>query len=313
MPLTILAHLSAVENINIDGVHFVHDPDNQAGPETVDLQKTFPHLKLMRISSATMKVAYSEGSIYPFIMKSTTHGGLESLTVSMDKTWQRVSDPAADFQAVKAIITNSATSLKALDVIISTDTTILLNNDEPLFNVSAIPLLEELSLTVTIRCNYEWDEGDEDRTHIDLHWLSIHLETFPTNGRKFNKISLHLIITNTICLKEDQISSEGLKYFDDLLVNVVSHQTLSLSVKFTIRDRFYDDHDAETLIRQQLHGLEAENLLEFDTTHVIGLSPDLQLLEFEEGLMLSDRPPPTSSPTLSEFDRILSNWAPVSI
>ncbi|KAF9541902.1 hypothetical protein CPC08DRAFT_756116 [Agrocybe pediades] len=269
MPLTILAHSSSLESLDIDNVQFVHDLDDQAGPETIDSQTSFPHLKLMRISNATMLRYSRQQSIYPFLMRSTTQGGLESLSVNMDESWDDLLVPAVDFQAVKEIIRNSATSLKAVDVIVPlAKMPILLDNDEPLFNVSEMPLLEELSLTGTIHCN----ESDEDRTHIDLHWLSRHLETFPNNGRKFNKISLHLIITNAFCLKEDQLDDEGLKYFEDLLLNVVSHQTLSLSVKFTIRGRIFDEHGAETLIRQHLHGLEAENLLEFDTTDVQGAS-----------------------------------------
>ncbi|KAF4616363.1 hypothetical protein D9613_008844 [Agrocybe pediades] len=268
MPLTMLAHSSSLESLDIDNVELVDDLDDQAGPETIDSQTSFPHLKLMRISNATT-LGYSQQSIYPFLMRSTTQGGLESLSVNMDESWDDLLVPAVDFQAVKEIIRNSATSLKAVDVIVPlAKMPILLDNDEPLFNVSEMPLLEELSLTGTIHCN----ESDEDRTHIDLHWLSRHLETFPNDGRKFNKISLHLIITNAFCLKEDQLDDEGLKYFEDLLLNVVSHQRLSLSVKFTIRGRIFDEHGAETLIRQHLHGLEAENLLEFDTTDVQGES-----------------------------------------
>ncbi|KAF9552373.1 hypothetical protein CPC08DRAFT_768347 [Agrocybe pediades] len=62
---------------------------------------------------------------------------------------------------------------------------------------------------------------------------------------------------------EEDFDDEGLKYFENLVLNVVLPQTLVLSVKFTIHD-LQDAQTAEALIKKRLPGLHARNLLEFD-------------------------------------------------
>ncbi|KAF9556593.1 hypothetical protein CPC08DRAFT_711088 [Agrocybe pediades] len=176
----------------------------------------------------------------------------------IDYGW--VPAPPANSQAVNAIIRNSAKSLKTIDATLSTNLPVLLHNDEPVFNVSALPLLEEISLTGAILNS----ETDENISPINLHWLSKHLETIPTSGRKFNKVSLHSVIIGAHLVIEEEFDDKGLKYFEDLVLNVLLPQTISLSVKFSIWGPYHTQR-AEILVRQHLPALEARNLLEFFT------------------------------------------------
>ncbi|KAF9552368.1 hypothetical protein CPC08DRAFT_714683 [Agrocybe pediades] len=192
------------------------------------------------------------------MVKSTAQGGLESLSVNMGNA--SVSVPAADFQAVAGIIKNSAKSLKTLDITVSTDLPVHLLHDEAIFNVATVPFLEEISLTGAVIHS----ETRQNNCPINLHWLSRHLETIPISGKKFKKISLHSIIMDGTLVFEEDFDDEGLKWFENLVLNVALPQTLSLSVKFTIYANMHDTQTAETLIKKHLSGLHAQNLLEFD-------------------------------------------------
>ncbi|KAF4616362.1 hypothetical protein D9613_008843 [Agrocybe pediades] len=243
LPLTILSGSSSVESLAVDQVRFIHDRNKQRGLQSIAFnQISFLHLKRML-------------------------GGIEALSVNMDNDWFPI--PAADFQAVTGNIQNSTKSLKTLDITVSTNLPVLLHNDEAIFNVSTMPLLEEISLTGAIINS----ETEENNNPINLHWLFKHLETIPTGGRKFNKVSLHSIITGAPLVIEEKFDDEGLKYFEDLVLNVVLPQALSLSVKFTVHG-LYGNQKAETLIKQHLPSLHAKNLLEFDTEVDESLDPD---------------------------------------
>ncbi|KAF9539574.1 hypothetical protein CPC08DRAFT_824544 [Agrocybe pediades] len=257
VPWTLLTNSNSLESLELHNVEF--PPVTSGQPEfklqTIDFHVSFPHLKKISCS-----ILYIDGveSVWPFMVQPTAHGGLESLYFNIDNAW--LSPPPGDFQAVKAIIRNSAKSLKTVDVTLSMNVPVLLYNGEPMFNVSALPLLEEISLTGAILNS----ETDQNISPINLRWLSQHLETIPTSGKKFNRISLHSIIIGAYLVIKEEFDDESLKYFEDLVLNVLLPQTISLSVKFTIWGPYHTQR-AETLIRQHLPALEARNLLEFFT------------------------------------------------
>ncbi|KAF9556596.1 hypothetical protein CPC08DRAFT_820366 [Agrocybe pediades] len=282
VPWTILTNLNSVESLDLNNAHFLPDISGQPASQTVDFHMSFPHLKRISYSTSSMndfpgKDVKSIQSFLSFLEQSTARGGLESLSINIHNAL--VPATPTHFQAVKQIISNSAESLKTVDVTLSTHVPVLLPNDElifddssmPLltelsnneliFNVSSMPLLTELSLTCVI-------------SPITFHCFSRHLETVLTSGMNFNKISLHPIITNSSLVTEKKFDDECFKYFENLVLNVVLPQTLSLSVKFTI----YGPHStrgAETLIKQCMPALHAKNLLQFDTKRDAPLEPDI--------------------------------------
>ncbi|KAF9540218.1 hypothetical protein CPC08DRAFT_756257 [Agrocybe pediades] len=244
VPWAILTNLNSVESLYLNNVHFLPVVSGQPAFQSVDLQ-----------------------SFLQFLVQPTARGGLESLSFNISNDW--LSPSRADFQAVKAIIRNSAKTLKIVDVTLSTKLPVFLRNDEPIFNVLTMPLLEEISLTaVILNC-----ETDLNFSPINLRWLSRHLETIPTCGRKFNKVSLHsIIIGASPAVIAAKLDNEGLKYFENLVLNVLLPQTHSVAVKFTLWRLYDDSREAETLIRQHLPALEARNLLKFIIAPIASLN-----------------------------------------
>ena len=136
---------------------------------------------------------------------------------------------------------------------------VLLPNDEPIFDISAMPSLEELSLTGAL-----WNsETNENASLISLSWLSKHLETIPTS-RKFKAIKLHSIITGSEFIPESEFDSQGLRYFEELILTKVVEQTSHLSIEFTIwgfRNPF-----VRNILKARLPILWGRALIEFPDT-----------------------------------------------
>ncbi|KAF9538151.1 hypothetical protein CPC08DRAFT_771165 [Agrocybe pediades] len=265
MPLTVLSACTSLESLDVREVEFAND--DCPGSDRGDSKASFTHLRRMKISGI---VGQEMQLICPFMMHSTTQGGLESLSIDMGNFGIPV--PFNDLHPVSGIIRNSAKSLKSIDITVTADLP-----NEALLNVSAMPLLEDISLTGCI-VNFQ---TTENRDPINLHWLSRNLETvpsYPSSGRKFRKVLLHSIIVEAKAVTEEAFDEDSLKQFEDLVLRVISPQTLSLSVKFTIwpgLDDITSAQRAKGLIRERLHGLHARKLLELHVPYKSRTSPDI--------------------------------------
>ncbi|KAF4616706.1 hypothetical protein D9613_008807 [Agrocybe pediades] len=110
---------------------------------------------------------------------------------------------------------STAESLRVLGVTSSTNVPVMIPNDEPVFDLSKMPLLEEWALGGVV-CKMGIETGP-----IGLGWLSRHLETISA-GQKFKYIKLCPVIVGAKLVTDDKLDSEGFEpYFENLVVDVV--------------------------------------------------------------------------------------------
>ncbi|KAF9566592.1 hypothetical protein CPC08DRAFT_758920 [Agrocybe pediades] len=254
VPTRIFNHLQRLQTLNLDDVAFVIDPDEQA---TQSKPCRIKHMKLADLYLNNIIFT----SIYPsFMARRFGVGSLESLSIDMNpRRWAAF--PRADSEAVKWLIRGNAESLKVLDVRISGYVPVILDNDEPMFDVSKMPLLEEFALGGVV-CNCETDQNWTPT--IDMGWLARHLETIPT-GKRLKRITLHPAILGAYLITEDSLDFERLKYFENLIVEKVLSQTESFSIDFWIWEQSGETEPAEELLQKCFPTLQALGLLHLNS------------------------------------------------
>ncbi|KAF9566598.1 hypothetical protein CPC08DRAFT_758926 [Agrocybe pediades] len=250
VPLRIFNHLHRLEKFILDDVFFIDDPDVQAE------QISSPcHIKHMKLTGAWLR---HTGTIYPFLRKRRFGAGhLESLSLDMKRrAWEELS-PTANFEAAKWLIRSNSESLKVLDVTISGNVPVILINDEPIFDLSRIPLLEEWSLGGAV-CNTDI----EDTGPIGLDWLARHLETIPT-GKRFKSVIFRPTILGADGVMDDLLDLNGLKYFEGLIVDKILSTTEFFAIRFKVWDKG-NIKPAKEQMQKHLPTLQSLGLLHFE-------------------------------------------------
>ncbi|KAF9562941.1 hypothetical protein CPC08DRAFT_816814 [Agrocybe pediades] len=253
IPVGIFSHLQRLETFNVDGVIFVLN-----GPEEQVLGQglySYPsRIKHMKLADSWIKI----GTIYQFFRKERFGVGcVESLSIDMNPHgWQAL--PPTDFEAVRWLIRNNAGSLRVLDVSISGNVPVILPDDEPVFDASKMPLLEEFTLGGVV-CS---SEAGIRTGPIGLGWLSRHLETISA-GQKLKRVTLRLAILGAGNVADNELDFEGLKYFEELVVDKVLSRTASFSITFKIWDQ-QDTKPAREQMQKRLPTLQALGLLHFE-------------------------------------------------
>ncbi|KAF9566602.1 hypothetical protein CPC08DRAFT_703969 [Agrocybe pediades] len=248
VPLEIFDHLHRLEKINITDVTFIDDPNVLAAQIFSSCR-----IKRMNLRGAWLR---NRGTIYPFLRKRGFGAGhLESLSLDMNPGWEEL--PPTEFEAAKWLISSNLGSLKVLDVTISGNVPVDLPNDEPLFDLSKMPLLEELSLG-GVACNSDF----EDTGPIGLDWLARHLEAIPA-GKRFKSVILRPTIIGADGVMDDCLDFEGLKYFDSLIVDKVLSSTDFFAIRFTVWNQC-ETKLAKKQMRKRLPRLRSLGLLYFE-------------------------------------------------
>ncbi|KAF9554127.1 hypothetical protein CPC08DRAFT_713146 [Agrocybe pediades] len=250
VPLQIFDHLVRLENFILNDVSFIDDPDVQAAQISSPCQ-----IKLMKLTDAWLSKTVT---IYPFLRKRQFGvGHLESLSLDIsERRWEALSP--TDFEAAKWLISSNLGSLKVLDVTISENVPVILPNDEPVFDLSEMPLLQEWSLGGVV-CS---DELDVDIGLIGLGWLARHLETIPV-GKRYKSVTLRPTILGADGVMDDYLDVGGLKYLESLIVDKVLPATDFFSITFMIWDS-YATRPAKEQMRKHLPTLESLGLLHFE-------------------------------------------------
>ncbi|KAF4616904.1 hypothetical protein D9613_008745 [Agrocybe pediades] len=244
VPMRILNHLQGLETLNLD--------------EATQLKPC--HIKHMKLADRYLKnIIFT--SVYPsFMARRFGAGSLESLSIDMNRRG-RTALPLADSEAVKWLIRGNAESLKVLDVRISGNVPVTLDNDEPMFDVSKMPLLEEFALGGVV-CNCETDQNWTPT--IDMGWLARHLETIPT-GKRLKRITLRPAILGAYLITEDSLDFERLKYFENLIVEKLLSQTESFSIDFWIWEQIGETEPAKELLQKCLPTVQALGVLHLNS------------------------------------------------
>ncbi|KAF4616405.1 hypothetical protein D9613_008868 [Agrocybe pediades] len=247
MPLKLFDHLQRLETLTLEKVTFTDDPGMQI------LQNPPSQIKHMTLGAVMIE---DVGTIFPFLVKQEIGmGKLESLTIDLAQSLRMLSPP--DIVAVKSFIRGSAKSLKVLRITASWYVPAILGDDEPLFEVSEMLLLEELSLSGVAYCD-SW---------VSWGWMSRLLETIPVN-RRFKRITLLPNLANNLDLvteDEEDDDPEGFKYLEKVIVDKVLPHTESFSIDFRIWEMVDDETETSTEeeIQKSLPILHALNLLHF--------------------------------------------------
>ncbi|KAF9559414.1 hypothetical protein CPC08DRAFT_763291 [Agrocybe pediades] len=188
-------------------------------------------------------------------LRSLTLYGVENMPLKIFDHLQRLEQLILE----NVLFVNNAVmqveSLRVLDVALSTNGPAMLPNDEPVFDLSKMPLLEEWALGGVV-CKMGIETGP-----IGLEWLSRHLETISA-GQKFKYITLCPVIVGAKLVTDDKLDSEGFEYFENLVVDVVLPRTESFSIQFMISDE-EDESPIQEQMQKHLPTLYALNILYF--------------------------------------------------
>ncbi|KAF9566593.1 hypothetical protein CPC08DRAFT_103133 [Agrocybe pediades] len=249
VPSRIFNHLHNLEKFIVDTVSFTENRDDQAEREL-----SFCGIKHMKLGDAWIGDMF----IYSFLVERRFRAAnLESLILNMNRNgWVALSP--TNFEAAKWLIRSNSASLKVLDITISGNVPVILYNDEPLFDLSKMPLLEEWSLGGVV-CN---TETGGDTSPIGLGWLSRHLETIPA-GRRFKSVILRPAILGAACVMDNSLDFEGFKYLESLIVDRVLSTTDFFAIHFKVWDQ-YETKPAKEQMQKYLPTLHSLGLLHFE-------------------------------------------------
>ncbi|KAF4616623.1 hypothetical protein D9613_008798 [Agrocybe pediades] len=218
-------------------------------------------LKHMELEDVYIQTYFGtdERHIYPFFVERTFGlGGLESFRIIIMEGL--ITESLPDFEAAKSLIRSNSASLKVLDVMITSSEPVILPNDEPVFDVSKMPLLEEWTLGGVFYIG--GGGGGAEAVLISLSWLSRHLETIPA-GKRFKSITIRPRMYQVYNVMDLVWDVESLKYFENLIVEKALPSTKSLSVDFIIVAPFDYEEPVKQLLRKLLPTLYELNLLKF--------------------------------------------------
>ncbi|KAF4616905.1 hypothetical protein D9613_008744 [Agrocybe pediades] len=247
IPLKIFNHLQRLETLTLDNTTFADDP-------SVQIAQTPSKIKHMTLDVVCTQSPETQ-SFFPFLVEQGIGmGNLESLTVDMTQrsAGSRPLFPPRDVQAIRNLIRSSAGSLKVLQVTTSWQAPVILPDNEPVFDLSELPLLEEWSL-----CGAAYN-----RDRVSLGWVSTHLQTAIPANRRYKRAELRLVIADHVKLVEgDQMDPEGFKYFEKVIVDKILPQTGSFSIDFLIWED--DQGPIPKQIQKYLPTLHALHLLHF--------------------------------------------------
>ncbi|KAF9559417.1 hypothetical protein CPC08DRAFT_723868 [Agrocybe pediades] len=256
VPLKVFDYLPRLEGLALSNTLFLDDPEVRLaqGP------RHQPGIKQMKMGNAA--ISGVDTAIYQFFLdRGFGVDSLEMLSIFMNTQSAWGTLPLTKLHgATASLIQGYAKSLKVLDISISSNVPLPLPFTEPIFDVSAMPLLEELS----IGC---WISDGRDRimykSSIALRWLSRHLETIP-HGRHFKSITIHLHIIGVYLVMDEYLDFEDFQYFEKLIVDVLLRrmESLSISILFDFEDRDYPHLGTEQM-KKHLPRLQALNLLHF--------------------------------------------------
>ncbi|KAF9545293.1 hypothetical protein CPC08DRAFT_755724 [Agrocybe pediades] len=248
VPLKIFDHLQRVETLTLKNTTFTNDPGMQT------LQTAPSRIKHMTLVEVTIQ---DVASPFPFLVKHKIGmGELESLTIDITgpESLSQVLLSPTDLVAVRCLIRGSAEYLKVLRVKASWYAPVILPDNEPVFDLSELPLLEELSLY----------GAAYNRNRVSLGWISTHLQTIPANPRRFKCVTLYLSITDHVnFVAGDQMDPEGFKYFEKVIVDKILPHTESFSVDFSIWDGEDDESPIPEQIQKYLPTLHVLHLVHF--------------------------------------------------
>ncbi|KAF9566600.1 hypothetical protein CPC08DRAFT_703967 [Agrocybe pediades] len=248
-PLQIFNHLHRLETFNLKDVTFFDDPDVRAAQVF-----SSSRIKHMDLKGAWLR---NMGTIYPFFRKRRFGAGhLESLSLDMNCGWEEL--PPAEFEAATWLISSNLGSLKVLDITISEHVPVILTNDEPVFDLSTMPLLEEWSLGGVV-CN---TDEDADTGPIGLGWLARHLETIPA-GKRYKSVILRPNIIGADGVMDDCLDFEGLKYFESLIMENFLPRTDFFAINFTVWNQD-EAKVANKQMKKHLPTLQSLGLLHFE-------------------------------------------------
>ncbi|KAF9545292.1 hypothetical protein CPC08DRAFT_716230 [Agrocybe pediades] len=249
VPLEIFNHLQRLEKLKLEVVYFLSDSADK------HVMKINPcQLKHMEL----FDVHIQRDSIYPFFMaRKFGFGGLESFTICIIR-FGSIAKSLPVFEAAKLLIRSNSASLKVLDVMITGNEPVILPNDQPVFDVSKMPLLEEWTLGGVFRLG----GGTVEAVLVSLGWLSRHLETIPA-GKRFKSITLRPEMCGVSKLMDIEWDVESLKYFENLIVEKVLPSTESFSINFHILAYIGYQEPAKQLLRKLLPTLYELNLMKF--------------------------------------------------
>ncbi|KAF4616858.1 hypothetical protein D9613_008746 [Agrocybe pediades] len=249
VPLRIFNHLHNLEEFIVDVVSFTDNHDDEAVRELSSCR-----IKHMKLADAWI----GDMSIYPFLVERRfCAANLESLILNMNRNgWVALSP--TDFEAAKWLIRSNSASLKVLDVTISGNVPVILYNDEAIFDLFKMPLLEEWSLGGVV-CNTETGRVTGP---IGLGWLARHLETIPA-GRRFKSVILRPAILGAACVMDNSLDFEGFKYLESLIVDKVLSTTDFFAIHFKVWDQ-YETKPAKEQMQKYLPTLHSLGLLHFE-------------------------------------------------
>ncbi|KAF9545294.1 hypothetical protein CPC08DRAFT_769898 [Agrocybe pediades] len=273
LPLKIFDHLQNLESINLVHVHF---HDNDPAVRAAQASPASPYrIKNMKLVDAYIKYGIPIHSF--LVQRQFGVGHLETLTINMFTTKTPGRSAEEDCEHAKLLVRAHANTLKVLKFALSSKAPVrFLENSEPVFDVSTMPLLESLSLAGVV-CNPEcyMESGS-----VGLRFLSSHLETFPTlAGRTFKSITLSAAIYDVGYVMDYHLDFEALKHFETLIVERILHQTESLCIEFMISELEEPDRRRGGIkqLKRRLPTLHALNLLKFtDEFESSGFASDIE-------------------------------------